>query len=171
MDFEDSRNAIFCDPHAFQSCVETKQIKKVVFAEPYDCLPNFYVDNNFKKHNCDCVPKPKPPKPPQPPKPCPPGFNFDLKSLMPLLLGLINKSGNSDLTKVLSDFAPSSAGKFDMQKIVGMVAQNLNIIQSFLKMFKGKGGGLSGLFKKSTDNKEEIKAKQTDHVIKNYTRV
>lgn len=173
MEFEDSRNAIFCDPHAFIQGCEKKQIKKVVFAEPYDCLPNFYIDNDFKKHNCDCVPKsPKPPCPP-PPKPCSPGlpFNFDFKTLMPLLAGLLGKNGNDDIAKLLGNLpsnSSSSSGGFDFQKIAGIVTQNPKILKSILSIFKG--GGLGGLFKKNKPTPEKS-VKQTDHIIKNYTKV
>ena len=170
MEFEDSRTAIFCDPHAFIQG-QQKPAKKVVFAEPYDCLPTFYIDNNFKKHNCDCLPKPPKPKPPcPPPKPM---FNFDFKSMMPILLGLLNKGGGMDLGKILSNM-PQQEGQnsngFDFQNLISMVAKNPKILESVMSIFKGKGKGLSGLFKKRTENvSEEIK--QTDHVINNYTRV
>ncbi len=177
MEQENSQNAIFCDPNAFIQGAERKQPKKVVFAEPYDCLPTFYIDNNFKKHNCDCLPKP--PKPPcAPPRPncggdCtkPPKFTdgFSLKSLAPILLGLLGKNGNTDITKLLSNFSPEQGTTgFDIQKIIGLVGQNPKILESVLSMFKG--GGLGGLFKKKAKPTEQ-KAKQTDHIIKNYTRV
>lgn len=172
MDFEDSRNAIFCDPHAYIQGCEKKQIKKVVFAEPYDCLPTFYVDNDFKKHNCNCVPKPPKPCPP-PPKPCAPNlpFNFDLKTIMPLLAGMLGKSGGSaDFSKLLNNL-PSNTGEqsgFDLKNMIGVVTQNPKILQSILSIFKG--GGLNSLFKKGKQ-KNEIIQKQTDHIINNYTKV
>lgn len=170
MEYEDSRNAIFCDPNAYIQGCEHKQIKKVVFAEPYDCLPTFFIDNDFKKHNCDCVPKQKPPK--LPCAPSKPQFNFDIKSLMPILIGLLGKGNtNTDLTKMLSNLTNldvNSSG-FDMQKLISVVAQNPSILQNVLSLFKGKG--LSGLFKKANKTSTENTAKQTDHIIKNYTRV
>ena len=171
MDFEDSRNAIFCDPHAYIQGCEKKQIKKVVFAEPYDCLPNFYVDNDFKKHNCNCVPKPPKPCPP-PPKPCFPGlpFNLDFKALMPILAGMLGKNGSGEFVKLLNSM-PANGGAvsgFDLKNIIGVVAQNPKILQSIMTMFKG--GGLNGLFKKNK-SATELSQKQTDHIINNYTRV
>lgn len=180
MEFEDSRNAIFCDPNAFIQGCEKKQIKKVVFAEPYDCLPSFYIDNDFKKHHCDCVPKPKPPKPPRP-SPCTPfPFNFDFKNVMPILIGLLSKGGNTDISKMLSGLTSSNfangAGEagsgFDFQQLIGMVAKNPKMLESVMSIFKG--GGLKNLFKnksKSSMQETDKQAKQTDHVIKNYTRV
>ena len=61
MEFEDSRLALFPEPNAYiqkfnKDCKE-KGIKKVVFQEPYETLPNFYINNNFTKHGCDCVAK------------------------------------------------------------------------------------------------------------------
>mgnify|MGYP004642341957 CR=1 FL=1 len=185
MDFEDSRNAIFCDPNAFIQGFEKKQIKKVVFAEPYDCLPSFYIDNDFKKHHCDCVPKPKPPKQPKP-SPCTPfSFNFDFKNMLPILMGLLSKNGNTDLTKMLSgltssNFANATSGEngngassgFDFQQLVSGVMQNPKMLESVMSIFKF--GGLKNLFKsksKSTLQETDKQAKQTDHIIKNYTRV
>ncbi len=58
MENEDSRNALYCDPNAYIQRFEKKEKhkpRKVVFQEPYEQLPNFYINNNFTKHNCDCV--------------------------------------------------------------------------------------------------------------------
>ena len=101
---EDSRSALFVEPGAYiyshqktnKDNKEKKGIKKVVFQEPYDCLPNFYFNNNFKKGNCDCVPKPKPKQ--EMKQSCLP---FDFKSLAPLL-GSFNKG--ADLGNILSMF-------------------------------------------------------------------
>jgi len=60
MEFEDSRFAIFADPNAYiqnfnmPDCAE-KEIKKIVFQEPYETLSNFYLNNNFTKHDCGCI--------------------------------------------------------------------------------------------------------------------
>lgn len=62
MEFEDSRNALFCDPNAYIqnfNITEKCEPKKVVFQEPYEQLPSFYINNDFRKHNCNCVPKSK----------------------------------------------------------------------------------------------------------------
>lgn len=57
MEFEDSRFALFSEPNAYiQSFRGNKEkTKKVVFQEPYETLPNYYINNNFKKRDCDCV--------------------------------------------------------------------------------------------------------------------
>ena len=59
MEFGDSRNALFTEPNAyiqkFKADCKNKEIKKIVFQEPYETLPNFYINNTFTKHNCDCV--------------------------------------------------------------------------------------------------------------------
>ena len=73
MEKEDSRFALFTEPNAYVQnynnancdCKKEKERKKIVFQEPYETLPNFYVNNNFTKHNCvknnqpcDIFPKP-----------------------------------------------------------------------------------------------------------------
>lgn len=58
MEDVDSINAIYCDPNAYIQKVDRKdkyQPRKVVFQEPYEQLPSFYINNNFIKRDCDCV--------------------------------------------------------------------------------------------------------------------
>ena len=60
MEFEDSRFALFPEPNAYiqnfnKPTQKDKEIKKIVFQEPYECLPNFYINNNFTKRDCNCV--------------------------------------------------------------------------------------------------------------------
>ena len=58
MENEDSRNALYCDPNAYIQSVQKREKcepRKVVFQEPYEQLPNFYINNNFIKRNCNCV--------------------------------------------------------------------------------------------------------------------
>ncbi len=58
MDFEDNLNSLYCDPNAYiQRFEKNKETKKIVFQEPYECLPSYYINNDLKKHNCDCVAK------------------------------------------------------------------------------------------------------------------
>lgn len=62
MEFEDSRNALFVEPNAFVQNFnrqerKNNETKKIVFQEPYECLPNHYLNNNFTKHGCECLPK------------------------------------------------------------------------------------------------------------------
>jgi len=56
MEFEDSRFALFPEPNAYIQNFNKpqKETKKIVFAEPYETLPQFYINNNFQKHNCNC---------------------------------------------------------------------------------------------------------------------
>ena len=58
MEFEDSRFALFPEPNANIQIFEKRETKKIVFQEPYECLPNYYVNNDFVKHNCNCVANP-----------------------------------------------------------------------------------------------------------------
>ena len=53
MENEDSRNALFCDPNAYIQNFKNnkKQTEKVVFQQPYEHMSNFYIDNEFSKHN------------------------------------------------------------------------------------------------------------------------
>lgn len=167
MEFEDSRKSIFCDPNAYVQHCETQQIKKVVFSEPYDCLPTFYIDNSFKKHSCECIPNRQPPK-----RPCSNhGSMFDLKSIMPILLGVLNKGGggSQDLTKLMTGFMqPDSAG-IDLKSLIATLAKNPKIIESVLSVFKGKG--LKSFFKKTNSKTSDFKQETTEHVINDYTRV
>ena len=62
MENEDSRNALYCDPNAYiqnynLTIQNKKRPSKIVFQEPYERLPSFYLNNNFSKHKCDCVSK------------------------------------------------------------------------------------------------------------------
>ena len=107
-------------------------------------------------------------------------------------MGLLSKNGNADLTKMLSNLtdtnfanranfvasngAPNGTGLanagFDFKQLIGGLMQNPKMLESVMSIFKT--GGLKSLFKsktKSTQNDGEKHAKQTDHIIKNYTRV
>ena len=170
---EDSKNALFVEPNAyinhFKPKDEVKPIKKVVFSEPYDCMPTFHINNNFEKGDCNCVPN----------KDCnnhnncnshhvdcicnknnqcnnKPSFGFDIKNLMPIL-NSFNKGcvGGLDLNSISSLF--NSGGGFDFSKLLS----NPQLITSVMSMFGGK--------KKTSTKKEEIVC--TDYEIKNYTRV
>ena len=187
---EDSKNALFVEPNAYinhfskKEKTEVKPIKKVVFSEPYDCMPTFHINNNFEKGCCDCVPNKKE-------KDCnkhnhhrdwncnnenihqnhdcncnqnhkcdnnqsKPNFGFDIKNLMPIL-NSFNKGGigGLDLNNISSLF--SSGGGFDFSKLIS----NPQLITSVMSMFANK--------KKTSIKKEEIIC--TDYEIKNYTRV
>ena len=171
MEYEDSKNAMYFDPNAYIQIVKpkhnNKDTQKVVFQEPYECLPPRYIDNNFKKHNCNCVKQKKDncecdcKEKPKEKNPINNGFpfSFDLKKLLPLLssFGGVN---SSSLSNVLSNLGTSnfSNQSFDFSKI--------------LSSFLSGGNGLNlfnNLFKKN--EKKEHKIESTDIPIKNYTRV
>lgn len=61
MEFNDNSNLLFPEPNAYiQKCgCEKERPKKIIFQEPYENVPNFYLDNNFKKGSCSCIPKQK----------------------------------------------------------------------------------------------------------------
>lgn len=152
---EDSKNALFVEPNAYINNFNTEKhfeqtnIKKVVFSEPYDCMPNFRINNDFQKHNCECT------KPHKPPHDCKKGgLNFDFKTFLPLLAKL-NLGGNSNMnsiTNLLSNFS----GNLDFNHLFS----NPELIQTVLKMFNKP---------KNSSPKEEIVC--TDYEIKNYTKV
>ena len=161
MEFEDNKNAFYCDPNAYIQNCSNQQTQKVVFQEPYECLPNRYLNNNFKKHDCNCVPTPKSKcdcKKEQKPKPNSP-FSFDIKNLLPILSGLSggNNAGIGNIISMLSKGGTSGDGGFDISKI--------------LSLFLSGGGSnlLGGMFNKTTKKEQLIKS--TDIPIKNYTRV
>lgn len=181
---EDSKNALFVEPNAyinkfnrFENC-EIKPIKKVVFSEPYDCMPNYYFNNHFEKGDCNCVPNKKSKdyhNHNQDKKfncntenydcncnqnsKCnnatnKNNLNFNLQSLMPLLSGF-NKGGGLDFNSISSLF--NSGGGFDFSKLLS----NPDLIKSALNLFTGKKG--------KSKPKEEIIC--SDYEIKRYTKV
>lgn len=161
---EDSREGLFVEPNAYiqNQNVKSKKITKVVFQEPYDSLPNFYLDNNFAKRDCDCVNKCKHPKTEN--KKCEiknncenkSTFPFDIKSLLPLL-NLFNKGG-TDISSVLNIFSKdNSNGLSQISSLLG----NGDLLTNISKMFSKKDS--------KTQNKEELVI--TDYKIKNYTKV
>jgi len=164
MEFDNNSNNIYCDPNAYiqtsQKLVETEKIKKVVFQEPYENLPTHYINNNFKKHDCDCVYKPKEEKPHKPTD-CKPKHNsnflgFDLKNLLPLLSGFLGGNCGRGIGNILSvlNNQNASGGGLDFPKLISTFMTN---------------GGLN-LFNKKTNKKEE-KIKSTDLNIEDYIRV
>ena len=167
MEFEDSRNGLFVEPNAYVQRKDNEQkklgkgLKKIVFQEPYDCLPNYYINNGFKKGNCYCVPntenkekiesrheKSATNKP----------FGFDFKNLMPML-GMFGQDMGG-IGKILSIFNEKSGG-IDLTKIVGSLVQNKDGLGSLLKIFSNK----------TNNNNCKTEIKSTDFEIKNYTRV
>ena len=163
MDFGDSRNALFVEPNAYIQKFEKKnkeEIKKIVFQEPYEQLPNFYINNNFEKRGCDCVKDKK--------DTCSrecrssdlikKNSGFDLKKFLPLL-GSFGKSGSFDFSSIIRNFQNLEGGGDLITGVSNLIASS------------GGVGNILNLFKK--DNKQIIKKeiKTTDLEIKNYTRV
>ena len=167
MEFEDSRNALFCDPNAYIQKVEKRdkcEPRKVVFQEPYEQLPNFYLDNNFKRGDCDCIQKKKDTQK-QDNQTSQNLFGFDLKNLMPIL-GMFNKSGGADfsqIAKLLNNSNNSNAESSNPMSMIFNLLSNSGGLTNILNLFKG------GIFNKKQATKKEIKS--TDFQIKNYTRV
>ena len=196
MENEDSRFALFSEPNAYIQRFEKKEQNKpskIVFQEPYESMPAFYINNNFKKRNCNCVPnrQNKNHNLNSNNHDCDcahgnlnncgsrddnchhdgcskqKGFGFDLKSLMPLM-GLFNKSGGTDLSSLvglMNNVNNSQKGNSSnpMNLISGLLS-NKEGLANILNLFKS-----GGLFNKKQTAKKEIKT--TDFEIKNYTRV
>ena len=155
---EDSRNALFIEPNAYlknfnnKTKCEVRPINKVVFSEPYDCMPNFYLDNNFQKgdgsvkkkehnkpnccnfdnKNCDCNNSSHNKQ----------NFGFDIKSLMPILSGFNKGVSGFDLNSI-STLLSNSGGGFDFSKLIA----NPQLISTVMSMFTSK--------KKLNNKKEE----------------
>ncbi len=144
---EDSRNALFVEPNAYIQRVEKKKKSpsKIIFQEPYESVPTHYINNGFKKGECDCVHKEKAKQKNQ---------GFDIGSLMPIL-GLFGGE-MSGLTNLLQGIG-SGGG---MQNIISTILSNPDKVKSVMKIF--------GENKKKT-SKEYIK--KSDLQIKNYTKV
>ena len=157
MENEDSRNALFVEPNAyiknFNENAEKKENKKIVFSEPYECLPSYHINNNFKKKNCNCIPKPKDRcEHEQQKNP----FNFDLKSMLPMISSLMGKGMNlGNLTNILSGNESNSLG------LISNLISNKENFGNILKIFKGGGRQITKI--------KDIKS--TDFPIKDYIRV
>ena len=189
---EDSRNALFVEPNAYIQKYESKEKnnpQKIVFQEPYECLPNYYLNNNFKKGSCDCVLKNQNDKHKSnlnnhdcncnrinhqdnncnnDNKARQSGLGFDLKNLMPLF-SLFNKGGGANfgqLVGLLNNGNSRSGGMSNPMSLISGLLSNQDAMSGILNIFKG--GGLN-LFTKKQSTKKEIKT--TDFEIKNYTRV
>lgn len=157
MKIEDNAEALYCDPNAYihRERKEKKPPKKVVFSEPYECMPSYYVDNNFKKANCDCVKNNKSNNNQQNNAPQKGGFNF--QSLLPLL-SIIGKGGGADLSQITSMLGKNETEPNPMNMILSLLS-NSGGLNNLLNIFKTK----------PKQAKKEMKS--TDFEIKNYTRV
>lgn len=165
MEFEDSRNALFVEPNAYilKDKKESKGIKKIVFSEPYESVPNYYINNDFEKRNCKCDKKDKP------------NFlqnnncnapNFDIKNILPLLAGFLRNG--FDVNKVVSMLGNNTANNSNLQ---GILPNILSILSSdtgknILNLLGNKNT------KNNKKNTEKItKIKSTDFCIKDYEKV
>lgn len=155
-----NESSLYVDPNAYIFGVKKEQ-KKIVFSEPYECLPSYYANNNFKKSKCDCISKPKPkPKECDCGKPCnhknEKSGGFDFKGLMPIL-GLLG-GGGMDLSKIISVLGNNQAGDNPIELISSLMQNG------------GKLGNIMNLFKpKKARSSNSIKS--TDVEIINYTKV
>jgi len=162
MEFEDSRNALFSDPNAYIVKPKNKDnCKKVVFAEPYENVPNFYINNNFKKLekcNCDCNSKTDLNKTFKENKLKNSNFlsGLNLQSLMPILS--MFGGGNIDFSK-LTNFIKTDSQSGIIPLITSLLSNKE--LPSMLNMFNNSNS------KQKT--KKEIKS--TDYEINSYTRV
>ncbi len=161
---EDSTNALFVEPNAYiQHFNPPKQEKKIVFQEPYETLPNYYMNNNFTKKNCDCVPTNKPCNHNQNnSNPFP--FSFDFKSLAPLLAGLFKGGNASNIINLLGKSGSESGEGFNLSNIFSGL-QSMGGIDKIFDFLKPKK-------KENSNTKSKLKErKTTDFEIKNYTKV
>lgn len=155
MEFGDSRNAMYADPNAYIQRYEKKDnsekygAKKVVFQQPYDCMSNYYINNDFKKSNGEQVRERKEESAGN-------SSFFDFKNLMPLL-NMFGKSDGGGLGNIVSKL--TGEGGFNFANLLPELIKNKDLFSSILGSFG----------KKKNSVKKEIKS--TDFEIKNYTRV
>ena len=177
MNNENSVNALFVEPNAYISnCVKPKnETKKIVFQQPYETVPNFFINNGFHKKNCNCVPseKKKECHDKQPccseqhkNKPCSNGDcgGFNIQNFLPLL-GLFG-SGKSaiDISKISSILNSSQQNEGSgIMSLMSSLLANKDAFSGILKMFSGN--------KTSNPKSDKNSIKSTDFEIKNYTRV
>ncbi len=172
MDFNDQSQNLYCDPNAYvQNCPIycNHPPKKVVFSEPYSVMPNFYINNNFKKGNCACLPKPKPK--PKLPQHCPPFGNFNLGGLGEMFSKLMAGGG---LNNLLSNMGGGGIGSI-IAALSGMnnadskdektTTQN-SILSNLLS-----NGGLNNLFNIFKPSTTTPAPKNTPNSIKDYVIV
>lgn len=124
----DRVNALNCSPNAYvlrqiKPQDVTSQTQKVVFSEPYENAGHYYNKSQFAK--------PAPPEPPQVEHRSTNNMNFDIKSLLPMLMsgkmdmlkpllsmlgGGNNAVGSMDFAKIFELFKPKSKPKKDEKK-------------------------------------------------------
>lgn len=177
MNNENNVNALFVEPNAYISgCVKPKnETKKVVFQQPYESVPNFFINNGFKKKNCNCVPCEKKKETHEKQHCCSEQHknqscssgncgNFNFKSLLPLL-GLFGSSKSgidiSQISSILNSSQQNESG--GIMSLVSSLLANKDAFSGILKMFSGN--------KTSVPKFDKNSIKSTDFEIKNYTRV
>ena len=166
MEYGDSKNALFVEPNAYIQNYgkEKKGIKKIVFSEPYESLPSYHINNDFKKHNCKCIPDHKPDCSKQNCQSNNTTNNFfDFKNFLPMLTGFLGKGFDmSSVSKILNNNQNQSGD---------MMSNIMNILSSDM------GKNILGLLgKKSTKNTKKNsekyhKIKSSDIEIDNFKRV
>ena len=187
MDFGDNTNALFPEPNAYIQNFNNREIeqKKVVFQEPYDRLPTFYIDNDFRKGDCDCIPKPK--KHDNQPHYQNP-FPFDFKNFMPLLSSLggnlggglnniLSSLGGAGLGNIASLFGWQNQSQTNTQNNKNTETNNENAgglnFSNILNSLGSNGlGNIFNIFKNSSNSTSTPKTmKSSDIIIKDYKRI
>ncbi len=174
---------LYYDPNAYINHNKKKETKKVVFQEPYDCLPKYYIDNNFKKVQCNCGKSP-PKEDLHSKQNCnnsSGGFNFNFKNFLPIFSSLLGKNSGGLLSLVgllgnANSNQKNDANFTDLGGALNSVfGENFNA-GNFINIFKNfssskteNSGGIFNFFNKK--NAQKNKNKTTDFEIKNYTRV
>lgn len=156
MNDEDSTKALFPEPNAYlQNCLKSKT-SKVVFSEPYDNMPPFYLNNNFKKGGCDCVHHPQ----------CAqsniklPNFNgFNFQNLLPIISSILGK--NDSINMFMPIIKAFGDGKnVDFNKIITSLLTNKEVLN-----------GIKNKFVKTPTSNNVGSIEETDFPIDDYKRV
>lgn len=181
---KDNVQALYCDPNAYVKLnKKSNTIKQVVFSEPYDCLPNYYVDYGFKKRSYECAGKQAKKKEEKlncnstNKQKCNcenvsnPFSNLfgGIMKFLPMLLG----GGNGGIGSILSSLNSNSKSEGDVSNLISSLMKSDN--GSLLSNLFSNGNIMSSLTRLFTLNKNEKLKKEdiisTDYEIKNYTRV
>ena len=169
LDFEETNvNALFVEPNAYIqnfNRAETKKIDQIIFQQPYEAMPNFHLNRDFKKGSCNfgCHKKENP-KPQNNPMP---NFNFpfNINGFLPILSNFFMAGGGKsgfDVGNIISMLSSSSSGG-NSSSFLSQILQNKELLSSALNLFNGKSNA------QKKENPRDIKS--TDFPISNYTRV
>ena len=157
MEDYDNVNALFVEPNAYiQKFDKKKGPQKVVFQEPYEVMPNYYLKEDFKRKET--------PKENREQKNNFLPFNlpFDLKNLMPMLSSFLGKDGG-DLSSIVNML--SNAGLSGDNNPLFSLLSNKDLLSNVFNMFKGKSNT------KKNVRMQNFANRNSDYQIKNYTRV